>query len=413
MMIQTKSGLLTGIEEEYCIHYHGIPYAQPPVGALRWKAPQPCAPWEGVYEAVKDPFRAPQEPRTGSSEQEFGNSPVPCTEDCLYLNIRTPKGTPEKPWPVAVWIHGGAFNHGWCFEKEYDTQEYAKAGVILVTINYRLDALGFLAHPLLTAESGTSGNYGILDQIAALRWVQENIAAFGGDPGNVTVFGQSAGAMSTLVLLGSPLAKGLFHKAIMQSGVGLEQDLPLADAEQNGLDFARVTGANTLDELRALTVEQLMQGTRDVLAERRFSGGRLLYAPVLDGCVIPDTYANCRNQLPDVPVMLGSTMDDLGGNWLADATKAFCAQRAAMQQSPLYAYYFTRRLPGNDAGAFHSADLWYMFGSFHNCWRPMTDADRELSARMAKAWTDFMKTDTPGWDAFTEEKPYVQTLDVK
>lgn len=412
-MVHTKYGRISGVEEEYCIHYHGVPYAQPPVGQLRWKAPQPCTPWEGVLVADRDSFRAPQEPRTGSSEQEFGNSPVPCAEDCLYLNIRTPKDYEGKKYPVAIWIHGGAFNHGWCFEKEYDTQEYAKAGVILVTINYRLDALGFLAHPWLTAESGTSGNYGILDQIAAVQWVKENIAAFGGDPENITVFGQSAGAMSTLVLMSSPLSKHLFQKAILQSGVGLEQDVTLRDAEADGVAFAELTGAKTLEELRALSVEQIMQGTRDLIAARFAPRGRLCYVPVLDGYVLPDSYANLRSSIPDMPCMLGATKDDIGGPLLRRTTEEFAAQMQDIHSQPVYAYYFTRPLPGNDAGACHSADLWYMFGSFRHCWRPMTDADRDLSNRMIAAWTGFMKDANPGWPAYTKDTPYVQTLDIQ
>ncbi len=416
MIISTKYGKISGIEKKNSNVYLGIPYAQPPVGALRWKAPQPCKAWEGVLDASREPPRSMQVPRVPGSmaDKEFGGGVFRCSEDSLTLNMWVPKNAAGKKLPVAVWIHGGVFLRGFANEREYDGTALNESGVILVSVNYRLGAFGFLAHPWLTAEAGTSGNYGILDQIAALKWVQENIAAFGGDPENVTVFGQSAGAMSVLTLISSPLTKGLFCKAILQSGLGLDGDVPLTDGEADGVDFAALAGASSLEELRALPAERVLELSEKITALRSAAGRHLAYVPLIDGKVLPDGYRAQRGAIPDMPLMVGSTKDDIGtpGQLYAGA-EAFARDISARHQSGVYVYSFVHPLPGDDSGAFHSGELWYMFGSLPNCWRPFTPADYELSARMVKSWTDFMKSGNPGWSCYTQEHPYVQILDTE
>lgn len=431
MQIETKYGLVEGVRQGEIVLYKGIPYAKPPVGDLRWKAPQPPEPWKGVFHADHYTGRSIQRPREKGSfyDKEFGSGEVdntPLIEDCLYLNVWTPENRSDGKLPVAVYIHGGAFLGGCGHEKTFDGTAYAKNGVILVTVNYRLGVWGFLAHPWLSAENprGVSGNYGTLDQIAALKWVQENIAAFGGDPENVTVFGQSAGAISTLVLASSPLTKGLFRKAILESGLGLECNVPLKQAEADGVEFAGYAGVSSLEELRALPVEQVNQAAGPLIMKGFRNGGVLVYEPVIDGYVLSDTFENLQKdgKIHDIPYILGSNRNDMRtdpaaiaagdkGPMYAEA-EAFAARVSAVQKNKVYAYYFTRQLPGDDAGAFHSAELWYVFGSLGLCWRPMEQADYALSERMVKCWTDFMKTDDPGWQPYTQDSAYIEQFDI-
>lgn len=430
MEIKTQYGLVEGVPTGGCVIYKGIPYAKPPVGALRWKAPQPPTAWEGVFHADHYSGRSIQRPRQKGSfyDREFGGGEEDTTlftEDCLYLNVWTPEAGTEGKCPVAVYIHGGAFLGGCGHEKEFDGTALVKNGVILVTINYRLGVWGFLAHPWLSAENehGVSGNYGILDQIAALRWVKENIAAFGGDPENVTVFGQSAGAISTLALVSSPLTKGLIHKAILESGLGLHCNVPLKQAEADGVEFAGYAGAASLEALRALPADQVSQAAGPLIMKGFQNGGVLVYEPVIDGYVLPDTFENLQKQgkIHDIPYIVGSNRNDMRTDPAALAAGdkgpmyqevlTFTRRVSGVQKSGIYAYYFTRQLPGDDAGAFHSAELWYVFGSLGQCWRPMEQADYALSERMVKCWTDFMKTGDPGWKPYTQDGGYIEEFD--
>ena len=265
-ILTIDGGQITGVETDNpeVLIYKGIPYAAPPVGDLRWREPQPVIPWSGVKTCDTFGAAAPQkltDPGSFYDKEFYAQSPHVKNEDCLYLNVWTPAaGKVKAGLPVAMWIHGGAYRNGFGHEDEFDGVAWAEHGVILVTINYRLGILGFLSHPELTAESPNnfSGNYGILDQIAALKWIKANIAQFGGNPDNVTVFGQSAGAGSVQTLVASPLTKGLIHRAIIQSGggIGSRPGTILADAEQSGESIMRFYGCSTLSEMRAVAAEE-------------------------------------------------------------------------------------------------------------------------------------------------------------
>ena len=268
--VKTQDGLVSGklVGEDSVKTFMGIPFAAAPVGELRWKAPQPVSPWEGVKECVANPASAIQNPPVPffAWSEEFLIPPTPISEDCLYLNVWTDAEKSDEKRPVMVWIHGGGFTGGSGTVPLYDGEELAKKGIVVVTINYRLGVLGFLSHPELSKESdsGTSGNYGVLDQIAALKWVKNNISQFGGDPKNVTIAGQSAGSMSVNVLVSSPMAKGLFNKAIAQSGAMFNYDggrsgRNIEMAEKAGEEFMEKTGAGSLEALRQIQADSLLK----------------------------------------------------------------------------------------------------------------------------------------------------------
>ena len=428
--VKTKQGILEGIPHEEYTEFRGVPYAQPPVGKLRWHRPLPPEPWEGVREAKAFPKRSMQEVHEDPFyDKEFYDEAcyqTPVSEDSLYLNIWTPAKSTGEKLPVAFWIHGGAFMGGFGHEKEFDGAAYCRRGVILVTINYRLGPWGFLAHPLLSAEAGAeggpavSGNYGILDQIAALRWVRENIAAFGGDPENITIFGQSAGGMSVQTLLTSPLTRGMIANAILQSCVGLSYDHDLRSAEELGEQFARNAGADSLEKLRALTPEQVFAAAGPIIMAG-FPKMELPYTPIRDGWVLTGGYDQAMNEggTHPIPTIVGSTLNDIatqreaverGERGKVYAGSLAWAEAEKRHGRPVWLYDFRRQLPGDEAGAFHSSELWYMFGTLDRCWRPMTEGDRMLSEQMLDYWTNFMKTGDPNgeglprWEAFRSHK---------
>lgn len=305
---------------------HGIPRRSVRKAAGRRKTvlpPEEPECWEGVYEADHFGCVCPQTEHEPDSfygkefylDPEFG---MKQSEDCLYLNIWTPANTVDEKLPVAFWIHGGAFMHGFSHESEFDGAAYCERGVILVTINYRLGAFGFLAHPWLSEESGVgrSGNYAILDQIAALKWVKENIAAFGGDPENITVFGQSAGCMSVQTLISSPLTENWISKAIFQSAggydTGLNRDMLLSEAEMIGQEFVELSGAKSLEELRAIPAEKIVELQEEF---DRVNPSRMLsFVPNIDNHLLTCGYndAVTEGKIKDIPYMLGSTADDIG-----------------------------------------------------------------------------------------------------
>jgi para-nitrobenzyl esterase len=426
--------------------FRGIPYAAAPVGELRWRSPQPVVRWPDVREAVEFGAACPQ-PRSGSDQAQ--------SEDCLFLNVWTPAAGSTKDAPVMVWIHGGGLNGGFSHRAFYDGSEYARQGVVLVSINYRLGPLGFLAHPLLSAESdhGVSGNYGFLDQIAALQWVQENIASFGGDPDNVTIFGESAGGTSVAVLLSSPLAEDLFHKAIIQSPWMFGYVTRLAEPVFVNLDkpVANVASAESLgvawtEEIIDTPVEDVFQTLRS-LPWNKFIDNRPYYKTrvTIDGWLLParpeNVFSNGRQH--DVPLLIGTNRDE--GNYfrrsfqyearsefvermqdfygtsadavlatysgeaveeLSDAVSSYVTDAWFQQStrqllrgmdkvpSPAYQYLFSRasrRFPA--LGSLHAVELRYVFNTLQEEYTEPPDT--EIATAMIRYWTQFATSGNP------------------
>ncbi|MCF0189888.1 MAG: carboxylesterase family protein [Marinilabiliaceae bacterium] len=414
--------------------YKGIPYAAAPLGDLRWKAPQPVTPWEGTR--IADQYGHPSYQSVhypGGYTTEWGyGAESPYSEDCLYLNVWTKApGDINKKLPVALWIHGGGFREGWGTEPEFEGQEWANKDVVLVTINYRLGVFGFLNHPELMAENpdNVSGNYGILDQIESLKWIKKNIAQFGGDPDNVTIFGQSAGAGSVRFICTSPLASGLFHKAVIMSGGGLSTPtqssrpykmLSLEDVAKRNKEILDWAGISSLQDMRRASTE-VLHTVSDIYgrATKQPFGG-IFYSPVVDGKVIPENFddAAIHNTLANVPYMIGYTLDDLGQ--MGEGIANFCYNRDSIG-SPAWAYQFARPLPDDGShpevtarlkGAFHSSDLWFVFKTLKYCWRPWTKGDWDLSEKMLTYWTNFVKYSNPNgqdgtgaWTPCTKASP--------
>jgi para-nitrobenzyl esterase len=421
-----------------------VPFAAPPVGELRWRAPQPVAPWEGTRKATSF---APACPQKGVSMP--GEAPPVISEDCLYLNIWTPAKKPrDKRLPVMVWIHGGAYKNGSASMPLYWGDRLAQRDVIIVSIAYRLGPLGFLAHADLTAESAhkSSGNYGLLDQIAALEWIRRNIAAFGGDPQRVTIAGQSSGAMSVSMLMASPRAKGLFHAAIGQSGglfepVQLAPSYLLVNAERDGKEYASSVGAASIDALRKLPVMDLLGGKAGSVSH-----------PVIEPDVLPATPygAFSSGSYNDVPLLVGFNAEEAralvnvdavkSATFAADIKRSFGALPQALidayphandeqarqarldlerdlrfgwdmwawarlqlqfGRSPVYFYYFEQKPPfPKDSvhegwGASHFAELWYMFDHLEQQAWQWSAADLRLAKQMSGYWTNFAKSGDP------------------
>jgi para-nitrobenzyl esterase len=421
--------------------FRGIPFAAPPIAELRWRPPEAAAPWPDVRDAAHfAPSCTQQVQRRLLPWTEEYMPQGELSEDCLALNVWTGAASAGEHRPVLVYIHGGAYTGGSGDVAVYDGEALAARGVVVVTFNYRLGVFGFLAHSELTRESahGASGNYGLLDQLAALGWVQRNIAAFGGDPGNITVAGQSAGAGSVHLLTASPLARGLFQRAIAQSGAwDRRQRWPeRADAEARGSELAR---GRSLAELRALPAEALRD---EALASH------LAFRPIVDGWVVPDQVVNVysRGQHLDVPLLTGLNADegsfqDSYGTLDTQAFRELVEKRFPKQASALvahyaptsdtdsherqkqffrdeglatlhawrqlraehgaapdYAYFFERAIPWPEQPryqAFHSAELPYTFDNLALLQRPWEATDRQLAALMASYWTNFMRGGDP------------------
>ncbi len=440
-IVKTKFGLISGVPMDGYTVFKGIPYAKAPIGDLRWKPPVETDPWEGTLEATEFGRICPQvlpDPETPWGKgyyKEFYCYPeyVPeMSEDCLYLNVWAPDQIPEgEKLPVAFWIHGGGFGGGYSSEIEFDGAEYCKKGVILVTINYRLGIFGFLAHPWLQAESDRhiAGNYGCMDQIAALNWVWENIEAFGGDRNRITVFGQSAGCMSTQVLISSPLTRGKIAGAILQSGIKCSQPYLLTPTLEEELEFGKqiieINEVSSLEELRGKTTEELMEmkAKFDGLAFLNFDLPIVL-VPNVDGYVLEKTVGQVweDGEMHQIPTMCGYTLEELGNTpenvkegkpgILAQECADWSLKCEASFGKPSYVYFFHHPLPGDEWGAtsFHTSELWYSFGTLGRCWRPMAEEDYAVSEEMVTEWTNFIKTGKPGgdWQPYTKAKPFVK-----
>jgi len=439
-IVETTNGPICGVVEDGCCVFKGVPYARPPIGELRFHAPLRPAYSDELFIAdtygnriAQLPWKSPD----GFYEREFYGDTIyktPISEDGLYLNLWISMQPQEKPMPVLFFIHGGGFLGGTGHEIEFRSSAYAQRGIILVTINYRVGIFGFLAHSWLIQEDPIAcGNYGILDQIAALEWVKENIAAFGGDPAHITICGQSAGGVSVLTLLGSRLADGKYAGAIIQSGGGYPQLLTegksLEEALSMGqfaMDAVRIT---SLDALRQVGIDVLLLAQEAVMRESQKAGDPLFYCPVINGCVITAALNELTRtgRLSNVPVIIGSTKNDVtvtedealnDNSRLHQSCVDFSLIRQNHSPSPFYVYYFKRQLPGDSAGAFHSGELWYTFGTLSQCWRPMRPEDYALSEQMLDYWGNFIKTGDPNneglkpWPPCLKNDPYVKTFDV-
>ena len=451
--VKTKYGTVEGAVDKRrgTVMYAGIPFAAPPTGELRWKEPVAPAGWEGVMDCTR--FRAaplqnimpiPNASFPCYGQEYFITKEDPKDEDCLYLNVWTPEGIRENAGlPVIMIICGGGYAYGTGAIPVISGKNLAASGVVVVTINYRLGALGFMGHPELTAESpnGASGNYGILDQIAALKWIKENIACFGGDPDNVTIAGESAGAYSVSILCSSPLATGLFHKAVAQSGSMITTSdtmtVTLKEAEAFGLEVMKKMGASSIKELRGIPAE-------------RFVGIKGPLRHIRDGYLLPET----PGIVNDVPILIGNNSDEGRTFFKADITladfekqlrerygdhyetirrvylenypdvsEAFYAEdrdsrhefrmlswatiHTESAHSPAYLYYFDRGVPRQDFGAFHSSNLQYFYRNLDCnpsvCWE---DIDYRLSDAMSAYLVNFMRTGNPNGAGLPEWRPF-------
>ena len=377
--------------------FEGIPYAAPPVGALRWSAPRPVSPWMGVRAADRLGHNCMQHQPYGDIHADA----VGKSEDCLYLNVWTPSVDGRRP--VMVWIHGGGFFAGFGGEERHNPGPLTRKGAVVVTLNYRLGAFGFLAHPALAEASATrtSGNYGLLDQIAALRWVQQNIARFGGDPSRVTIFGESAGAMSVGSLIGSPLAKGLFHRAILESGTGTVPMQSRAGADSTGQRLAAALGivgtdGNAANQLRAIGGDSLLAAAVRLAPNPQTP----VFWPLVDGYVLPQPVdsAIASGRANVVPIIVGSNADESQDFFAAPSRSLARLVRA--RGVPAYVYLYTR--VGDDSvsrriGAYHSSEITFVFG------RPAplatvaghTPYDATLADAMSDYWVAFATSGDP------------------
>ena len=428
------------------LRFSGIRFAQAPVGDWRWRPPRPADPsTDGPIDATRWPPACMQD--EGNVEwyegvaaafgqpAEVAPSRPDTAEDCLFLNVWTP--AIDGQLPVMVWIHGGANVNGWSYEPNYRGRELAAMGAVVVSIQYRLGVFGFLAHPSLSAESpnASSGNYGILDQIEALRWIRSNIHRFGGDPGNVTVFGESAGAGDIAYLLLSPLARGLFHRAISQSGGWpADQRRTLADNEAQGVDFLRRAETADIDELRRLPAEALLAAAKehfkrdyddppvdgwllpappaDLLARKAFEPRPVILGFNADemlmyvGKPTPESWRQALAKLPNAALvdgLLGEVPIPQRLDELESATQFTCPSIAlangfATRGAPTYVYRFDRiRAGGHGIGAYHGAEIPYVFDT-HDAWLPTDAIDRDLTRRMMGYWQSFAATGDPNHD---------------
>ncbi len=402
--VRVAEGRLQGTTAEGIASFKGIPFAAPPVGPLRWRAPQPAAHWTGTRDASAYRNDCMQKP----FESDAAPLGTPPSEDCLYANVWRPAGGAKK-LPVLVWIYGGGFVNGGSSPPTYTGAELAKQGILMVSFNYRLGRFGTFAHPALTAANADHGllaDYGYMDQIAALRWIRRNIAAFGGDPRNVTIIGESAGGMSVHTLVTSPMAKGLFQRAIVMSGGdGRNNDATLAKAEAGGTAFAADKGiaANdpqALAKLRALPAEQVIDNLN--LASRALDGSRTYLPPIADGRIAVEPIAAYRSgAFVHVPMMIGATSDDIAGPkgfMIAGAREM--AALIASKDVPVHYYRFdyvaeSLRTP-QTKGAGHASDIPFFFHTEAIKYgADTTPRDRQAGAVASAYIVAFAKTGNP------------------
>ena len=474
--ISVEEGILEGVpagDPAFTV-FKSIPYAKAPVGQYRWREAVPAEKWKGIRKCDVFPDISIQNahPMGSFYQKEFFPGAVPMSEDCLYLNIWTPDTSGMQKLPVMFWIHGGAFIGGYSHEREFDGEAFCQRGVILVTIGYRLGALGFFAHPELSARCPikVSGNYAITDCIQALKWIRSNIVKFGGDPSKITIFGQSAGGAMVQSLLTAPQSKSLFARAIVQSAGGINtlgNAQTLREAEKLGIEVCEKLG-KSVAQLFALGGADVNAAISRALSE--IKGPGLHFSPVIDGCYQLKAAGTtiAAGDHHDVDIITGSVSGDgglFGGQpvksiaeleqemrstygiyadkylelfnvksaddlpALSDARKkagsmisprGWAFAEIKNDRKPLYIYYFDRKMPGDDSGAFHAAELWYIFGTLDRCWRSMEPGfvmgDYALSRAMSDYWANFAKTGDPNgitvpkWPAFTNDAPVTMYL---
>ena len=468
---KVTGGQLQGVDADGVVSFKGVPFAAPPVGELRWKKPQPVAAWQGIRAANGFAPSCMQD----SAMLQIQQAPPAMGEDCLYLNVWTPAKSASERLPVMVWIYGGGFAIGTTAAPLYDGAKLAEKGVVLVSVAYRVGAFGFLAHPELSRESGKgSGNYGLQDMIAGLEWVRDNITAFGGDPRNVTIFGESAGGIAVSMLAASPYAKGLFHKAISESGGSFAPsrraaegglNVPsLAAAETMGSELLGKLGATRIAAARALSADQIQQAQGPGLA----SG----FWPVDDGDVLPgDQYVlYSAGRFNDTPVLIGTNSDEGALFIQGDVTSAafqgqirggygehanellavypnandaqalqgardvfrdslfawptwtWARLQSTKGKGAAYVYYFDHRTPQRPNGASHADEMQYVFRNLGSGFAAFGESttrpqDAAMSDLVSTYWTNFAKTGDPNgaglprWPAFTEPSQQVMVLD--
>ena len=451
-VVQTESGAVAGYNKNDISIFKGIPFAAPPTGDLRWKAPQPVKNWAGVLKCDRfsaSPMQRKPVPFMMWTE-EFITPPDNLSEDCLYLNIWTPAKSAKEKLPVFVWIYGGGFSSGSAACAVYDGEEFSRKGVVFVSFNYRVGVLGFLAHPGLSSETENkvSGNYGLLDQIAALKWIRQNIEAFGGDPRKVTIAGQSAGSMSVCALVASPLAKGLFRGAIAQSGGILNSSFmrKLPDAEKSGIAFMEKMKASDISELRRKSADELIAAGDN-------------FGLVSDGYIIPDDVSSAfkNGQFNDVAMMAGWVTGDgslMGtrtmtpekykqdaiekwgdkaeeylklfpgntGDEVASSLKEFSLMQFAALPAYLWAgfsknkafiYQFShvpvKKPDFPDYGAFHTSEVPFALHTLHLWKRPWREVDFAVEKTMNEFWVNFVKTGDPNGNGLPEWVPYTRS----
>jgi para-nitrobenzyl esterase len=452
--VRTEPGVLVGLAADGVESFKGVPYAAPPVGPLRWRAPQPVEPWQGERDASQVGALCIQPPPNGDP----GVGPLPMSEDCLTLNVWTPEERGGELLPVMLWIHGGGYNNGSGTAALYDGAHLARRGVMVVTINYRVGRLGFFDHPALAGERAPgepAGNFGVLDQIAALEWVRDNAAAFGGDPENVTVFGESAGGAAVTQLMVAPAARGLFHRAVVQSGLGRQRSAGLAldrpgrpSAQSLGRAWARgarLPGDVDADGLRAVPAEALLNPMPAFYSDNLIVDGVVLSEDVVE--------AFAAGRQAPVPLVIGTNsaefwwirpadagaygrIDDAMTEAEHDALLAayggpegydqhvvsdlvfneparHLARLHAANGHPTYLYRFDvvpESNPEPSGGATHASERPYVFDNLHTVGRPMGARDDRAAAAMADYWTTFAARGNPNgpgqpeWSEFGAER---------
>ena len=472
---KTENGWVRGISaaDPRIISYKGVPFAAPPVGDLRWRAPQPAQDWEGTLDCLEfAPISMQAKPGTDPDiiyTREWNVDPeISMSEDCLYLNIWTPAKTTDEKLPVFVWYFGGGLKEGNTAEMEFDGERIARRGVVVVTVNYRVNIFGFFAHPEITKEAPEApANFGNLDQQYGLMWTKRNIAAFGGDPDNITIGGQSAGGGSVLSQLNCPANKEYIQKAVIMSGIVMLDDassfrkkITLSEEEENGKAFIDFLGVKNLAEARALSA--------DVILEKYIEHGSH-WGTIIDGIFQTDMYKSNleAGKLLDVPILLGNTnneflmrssaknLDELkqkaeelfgedadtflelieaDGDFetaiansevsIVDySVHAACKLMESLgMKGPRYCYVFDPEMPGwDDPGSFHSSDLWFWFETLAKCWRPFVGKHYDLARQMCNYLTNFIANGDPNgndadgtpmekWETYTDESPFRMTL---